>query len=138
MSYYSRQNKSTKVVKKDIQPTESQIQISIMEWAATKEHNGRPLSYHLFHIPNGGRRSAREGNKLKKEGVQAGVPDLYMDIAKGGYHGFRLELKKLKGGIVSAEQKERIAVLNEEGYKAVVCRGFDESVKAIEEYMALN
>lgn len=138
MSYYNRQNKSTKVVNKDIQPTESQIQIAIVEWAATQTYKDRTLAYYLFHVPNGGRRSAREGNKLKKEGMHVGIPDLYMDIARGRYFGFRLELKRNTGGIVSKEQKERITVLKEEGYCAVICRGFDASVKAISDYMALK
>ena len=49
-----------------------------------------------------------------------------------------VELKRLKGGVVSTDQKRILGMLNDEGYQAVVCRGFDEAVKAIEEYMALG
>ena len=138
MSYYNRQNKSTKVVKKDIQPTESQIQQAVIQWCQSQEYKGRPLAYYVAHVPNGGNMSARAGNKLKKEGVQKGYPDLLMDIPMGDYHGLRLELKRLTGGIVSKEQKERIGVLLEEGYQAVVVRGYDETIEAIQEYLNLD
>ncbi len=137
-NYYARQNKPRVVDNKPKQPTESQIQQAVIEWCGLQQYKGRPLAYYVAHVPNGGNMSARAGNKLKKEGVQKGYPDLLMDIPKGGYHGLRLELKRLNGGVVSKEQKERISVLLEEGYQALVVRGYDETVKAIQEYLNLD
>ena len=51
----------------------------------------------VFHIPNGGYRNAREAANLKRQGVKAGVPDLCIPVAKGGYHGLYIEMKTKKG-----------------------------------------
>ena len=47
-----------------------------------------------FHCPNGGSRNAREGAKLKRMGVKAGVPDvIILDTTKDGGKGLCIELK---------------------------------------------
>lgn len=135
---YHRQNKSRKVEVKPKQPSEDQIQMAVVQYLELQKYKDRPLAYYAVHVPNGGRMTARMGNKLKKMGVQAGYCDMLIDIPRGKFHGLRLELKVEKGGVVSAAQKERIAVLLEEGYQAVVCRGYEPTIKAIEEYMALG
>jgi hypothetical protein len=47
----------------------------------------------IFAIPNGGHRHPAVAAKLKAEGLQAGLPDLCLPIAKHGLHSFWLELK---------------------------------------------
>lgn len=138
MSYYNRQNKSTKVVRKDIQPTEDSIHLALMEWLKTQPYKDGKLDAYFHHSPNGGTASPRQKAKFTKMGTLNGFPDLECFIAKGRYHGLYVELKREKGGIVSADQKRILGMLNEEGYAAVVCRGFDASVKSIEQYMALE
>ena len=116
--------------------SEDDIQISIIKWAMLQTYKGKRLNYYLVHVPNGGYRKGREGAKLKSMGVQAGYPDLILDIPKGGYHGLRIELKKLKGGVTRDNQKERIAALIDEGYYAEVCKGFKETTRLIKRYLA--
>ena len=116
--------------------SEDEIQISIINWAHLQKYKDRSLSYYLSHPANGGFRKDKEAAKLKRMGVQAGYPDLILDIPKGGYHGLRIELKKLKGGVTRDNQKERIAVLVEEGYYAEVCKGFQDATQTIKKYMA--
>lgn len=116
--------------------SEDEIQIAIINWATLQKYKGRPLAYYLVHPANGGYRKDKEAAKLKRMGVQAGYPDLMLDIPKGGYHGLRIELKKLKGGRTQDNQKERIDMLNEEGYYAVVCKGFADATNTIKKYMA--
>ena len=115
--------------------SEDSIQIMVMRWARTGERNGRPLADYLHHSPNGGSRHIAEAAKFKRMGVKRGYPDLILDIAKGGYYGARIELKKEKGGRTSKEQKERLQMLADEGYYAVVAKGYDEAVQVISEYM---
>lgn len=118
--------------------SEDSIQIMVMRWARTVEHNGRPLADYLHHSPNGGSRHIAEAAKFKRMGVKRGYPDLILDVAKGGYYGARIELKKAKGGRTSKEQKERLQMLADEGYYAVVAKGYDEAVEAISKYMGVN
>lgn len=118
--------------------SEDSIQIMVMRWARTIEHNGRPLADYLHHSPNGGSRHIAEAAKFKRMGVKRGYPDLILDVAKDGYHGARIELKKATGGRTSKEQKERLQMLADEGYYAVVAKGYDEAVEVISKYMGVS
>jgi hypothetical protein len=85
----------------------------------------------FFHsIPNGGNRDEIEARRLKDEGLQAGIPDLFIP-------GFRLyvEMKRRKGGTVSQKQKEKMAILEGLGYDCIVCRGAKEAVEKTSKYL---
>ena len=88
----------------------------------------------LFHIPNGGKRSEVEAAHLKMQGVKRGVPDLFLPVARQGYHGLFIEMKTAKG-VVSPFQREWLNDLADQGYYATVCRGADEAKKVIEAYL---
>lgn len=69
--------------------------------------------------------------KNKKMGVHAGVPDMlivYPHIV------LFLELKREKGGTVSAEQKSWIVALQEAGVEARIAKGWDEAKQIIDSY----
>lgn len=89
---------------------------------------------HVFAIPNGGKRSMVAAMRAQAEGLCSGVPDLFIPFPNGVYHGLFIEMKKVKGGVVSATQKEWIANLNACGYHAVVCKGFEEAKAVIDSY----
>lgn len=82
----------------------------------------------LYHIPNGGKRDAKTATILKRQGVKAGVPDLHLPVARGGYHGLYIELK-VGDNTTTKKQKDWIRELNKQGYLAVVCYGWDEAAK---------
>ena len=89
----------------------------------------------LFHIPNGGRRDAAEAANLKRQGVKPGVPDLFLPVARGGYHGLFIEMKRRDGGRLSEYQKHWLHLLEREGYCAVVCHGAREAIDLIIGYL---
>ncbi len=89
----------------------------------------------IFAIPNGGFRNIITATRLKRTGVKAGVPDLFLAIPKKGYHGLFIELKNGSKGKLSLNQKEWIKRLNKNGYKAVCCYSFDESIELINNYL---
>ena len=91
----------------------------------------------IYAIPNGGQRNIITAKKLKAEGVTAGIPDLFIAAACGGYNGIYIELKNGKQGIVSESQKKIISHLQNKGYKVVVCRSFDDFVSTINAYLSL-
>ena len=116
-------------------PLEDAEQRIIFQWAAM-ESAARPELGLLYAIPNGGKRAVTDRNRVKGAGREdAGVPDMCLPVARGGYHGLYIELKRQKGGTVSDDQKEWIIALAEQGYKAVVCRGAEEAIGTIKEYL---
>lgn len=120
----------------DLIPSEHDEQAAVIEWCHLMA--GRNLDYGMiFAIPNGGMRSKATAGKLKAEGVKPGVPDLMLPVPKGIYAGMFIEMKRRKGGTVSAEQKDWTSFLGSMGYKCVVCRGADEAKAAILDYMGL-
>ena len=88
-----------------------------------------------FHIANGGSRGKAEAARFKAEGVKAGVPDLFLPVARGPYHGLFIEMKRQKGGKVSDAQKAWISALIDQGYLAVVCYGWKDAAELIEDYL---
>ena len=90
-----------------------------------------------FHVPNGGHRNKVTAAKLKAEGVKAGVPDICVAMARGGYYGLYAEMKAKPpyNAAVSKHQKEWLARLEDEGYLVQVCKGFNEFKSFIDLYM---
>lgn len=113
--------------------TEAMHQERLMLWAAVHEAEHPELRL-LHHIPNGGYRNDKEGARLKRQGVKAGVPDLCLPVARDGYHGLYIELK-IEGNKPTLKQLEFIEALNKEGYKAVVCYGWQDAQITIESYL---
>lgn len=115
-------------------PTEDTEQAHIFAWAAWASGKYPELDL-MHHIPNGGKRSKSEAARFKAQGVKAGVPDIFLPCARGGYHGLYIELKRTKSGKLSAAQKEWIDALREQDYKVIVCYGFDEAREVIINYL---
>lgn len=88
----------------------------------------------LYHIPNGGKRNKTEAKRLKGEGVKAGVPDLCLPVARGGFHGLYIEMKR-QGGTASKDQEKWIRSLGKQGYLTAVCYGWEAAAKTLENYL---
>lgn len=119
---------------------EDNHQKALFTWANTQKTY--PELSGLFAIPNGGFRNAREGARMKAQGVKAGFPDIGLLVARNGYHGLFIELKRpiVKGTVkptVSKEQTEWLARLNFNGYKATVCFGWLDAKEVIEGYLTI-
>ena len=92
-------------------PLEHEEQASLISWCFAAQKLIPELSM-LFAIPNQG--AARLKN-LQTEGVMKGVPDLFLAVARGQYHGLFIELKRRKGGKVSFEQTQWLNELTIQG-----------------------
>lgn len=88
----------------------------------------------LHAVPNGDFRGWGVGTKLKAEGVIPGVPDLFMPVPKGGFHGLYLELKR-KGGKVRDEQWEFMEAVHEQGYFVRIANHLQTALEIIENYL---
>lgn len=116
-------------------PTESQEQKTLFRWADLMGSGKYPELQLLHHIPNGGSRNKAEAHKLKAEGVKAGVPDICLPVPRGSYHGLYIEMKRIRGGRISEEQRKWLKDLAKQGYRAQICRGWEEAAGTIKEYL---
>lgn len=116
-------------------PTEEQEQIALFNWAAWMSNTKWPELAMMYHVPNGGYRNKAEAGRFRAQGVKSGVPDIVLPVARGGWHGLYIELKRTVGGRVSKEQREWLGKLNAQGYYTAVCQGWEEAKNAIEWYL---
>lgn len=110
--------------------SEAQEQAAVVEYCDI-------LNIPVYHVPNGGLRNAREAANLKRQGVKAGVPDLCIPVARGGFHGLYIEMKTLKGKPTD-KQLKWLGLLRDEGYAAYIARGAHQAERLIDQYMSGN
>lgn len=116
------------------QPSESEEQKAVFEWAAAFERV-YPELFLLAAIPNGGYRNPREAARLRAEGVKAGVPDMILFVARGGYHGLAIEMKRQRAYKISPKQICWMRRMSEQGWYAVVCQGAVQAQNIITKYL---
>lgn len=115
---------------------EHQEQEALFQWAAWASA-GHPELNLLHHNPMGS--GAAFGSKtfrlaLARRGGKGGVPDLFLPVARCGFHGLWIELKVGK----NKPSKNQLWWLNElagQGYKAVVCYGWESAKDEILRYL---
>lgn len=107
--------------------------INMVDWHA-KRHPDLAM---LYAVPNGSARHKAVAGKLRAEGVRSGVPDLCLPVARGGCHGLYIELKTATGR-VQASQRDWMARLEAQGYRAVVCRGWREAWAELTDYLDIT
>lgn len=122
---------------------EDTAQKAILTWARWQHYGDGKIADYLHHSPNGGKRHVIEAKKFKHMGAQAGFPDLFLFVPKGGYHGLFIELKRPKSanhakGVLTVHQKVMLERLNVQGYKVVVCYGANAAIDEIKEYLGLK
>jgi hypothetical protein len=115
--------------------SEHDEQAALFQWAAMQQ-SVYPALEMLYAIPNGGHRHQATAARLKAEGVKAGVWDVALDVARGDWHGLRIEMKFGKNKLTT-EQLRWKARYRCYGYKTAVCYSWLEAVAVIEEYLHL-
>lgn len=88
----------------------------------------------MFAIPNGGKRNMGTALKMKATGLKAGIPDIFLPVARIPYNGLFIEMKSPKGH-VQKNQKEWHSSLRLQGYRVEVCYGADRAIHTINEYL---
>lgn len=123
-------------------PLEDVEQSFLMQWCHLSRGTYPDLAW-IYAIPNfsghyGTDRSRLiAGKKLKQLGRKKGYPDLGLDVAKGSYHGLRIELKRCQGGTVSPEQHQWHDRLRAQGYCVLICRGWEAASRDLLWYLSL-
>ena len=112
---------------------ELQIQKSIIKWARCAS-SVRPELELLHSIPNGQNTTPKNRKNLVLSGLLSGIPDLFLPVARGGFHGLYIELKT-ETGRLSVIQKKIMKLLSEQGYKTIVSRNSWDAISEIELYI---
>lgn len=111
---------------------EHNIQTAFFQWAALQKRRFPGLEL-AFAIPNGGWRHPKTARFLKAEGVKPGVPDVFLPVPQGPFHGLFIEFKYGKNTQTPA-QKELARKLQDQGYAVAVCYSLQEAIAAVEKY----
>ena len=106
------------------------------------KNKGAPL---LFSIPNGipvfadKATRCRVGAFFKREGLVAGVPDLYLARAShdGSFHGLFLETKTAQGRL-SKEQRAVRRQLEAAGYRVEVYQSTCDGLEIVQEHLGVK
>jgi hypothetical protein len=106
---------------------ESELQIAVVEYC---ELRGIPV----VHIPNESKRTVTYGAMLKRMGMRKGFPDLFLPIARKGYHGLFIEMKTDKGKL-GEDQHKWLVSLSKEGYLCKVCRSLEAVIDILDQYL---
>lgn len=114
---------------KKLIPSETAEQQAFVHWLRLKR-------IIFTAMPNEGKRSIVAGARMKREGLQAGFPDLLIlslpkQLREQGYRGVAIEMKAVNGRI-RKEQQEWLNILESIGWSAHVCKGCHEAVRLME------
>ena len=111
--------------------TEDQSQIRFMEIV---EEDYPDLFPWMHHSPNGGKRSASVGAKMKKMGTKKGFPDLTLFCPSTLFSGWVRELK-VGEGKASKDQNEWVEHFIRIGWDSDLCWGLDDLLSDFKEYV---
>lgn len=109
-------------------PTEESEQLRLAAWL-----DERRVCW--THVPNGGARHPATAVKLKAAGVKPGIPDILIfdRPSKFEYYvGVAIELKRCRGGKVSAEQQRWCDALRMRGWRALIAHGANDAIRELE------
>lgn len=112
---------------------EAAEQIALFEWAVMQQGKYPELAM-MFHVPNGGSRNELEAANLKRQGVKAGVLDVWLPVPRGGFHGLVIEMKAGKNK-PTQEQLWWIANLIKQGYYVSVSYSWKDAADKILNYL---
>tara|TARA_R110000803_G_scaffold139356_1_gene206028 strand:- start:78 stop:491 length:414 start_codon:yes stop_codon:yes gene_type:complete len=119
--------------------SESEEQSNLIEWAASQE-NIYPELKLLYAIPNqggAGKAAIIRGQRMRREGMRKGIPDLCLPVSRGNFLTLYIEMKFGKGRL-SPEQAQWISLLSSVGHNCQVCHSFEEGVNTLINYLSLN
>lgn len=120
MNYYRKRGEDTE-------------QENVISWANWHLREYPELKW-LHHIPNGGERNKAEAARFKAQGVKAGVSDLFLPAAHGGYFGLYIEMKYGKNK-PTKQQAEFMKDMLFAGYKTKVAYSAEEAIDELRKYL---
>lgn len=111
---------------------EHRLQAACVRWFRLRYPR---LRHALFAVPNGARRDAVTGARLKAEGVLAGVSDLILLKSNRRYGALLIEMKTATGRQSPAQREWERLVADGGEYLYVVVRSLDGFIAAVNGYL---
>jgi hypothetical protein len=123
-------------------PSETQIQIQVIQWWDATCHVWNLPKDALFHIPNQGHRDPRTGAILRRMGLRDGVCDLFLAVPVITKRmvtrpGLFIEMKRPEQETSDA-QDTFIDGTQRRGYPVRVCYSVQQVVELVTKYLALE
>lgn len=112
--------------------SEETEQIHLMMWCRCMESKFPELET-IYHIVNEGKRTAVTGGKLKEMGLRKGMPDVHLPVSRCAFSSLYIEMKKI-GGKPTAEQVDRLEMLERYGNAVAICEGAEAAEKVLTAY----
>lgn len=109
-------------------------QVLVINWC--HQHRDDRLKLIYAHLNGLWARNKSVAVKAKAAGAKAGIPDLFLPVPIGNYHGLYIEMKKTIGSSTAPAQKQWLLKLAEQGYFTCVCKGAEMAKTAIENYLS--
>lgn len=130
--------------------SEHHEQVALFAWARLHEKDTPELAL-LFAVPNGALRPyamrldrrgqpvrySPIGQRLAAEGLKRGVPDVWLPVPRGRYHGLVLEMKWGRNR-PTAQQTWWLGQLTTQGWCTAVCWSTEAAIGMISDYLALK
>jgi len=110
----------------NIHPSEHDEQAGVCDWLDAKFPGVR-----YFAIPNGGHRAIKTAKMLKREGVKAGVPDMYIPVWR-----LWIEMKRVKGGRIEKNQDDWHRYLESIGDTVIVGYGARDASEKVLRFLS--
>lgn len=117
----------------NVTESEDQAQRLIFDWARWQQGKYPQLKA-MYHAANEGKRSARAGAELKRQGMKPGVSDICLPYASGKYNNLYVELK-VGNNKATDNQLKFVDMINSIGGKAVVVYGREATIELITAYL---
>lgn len=118
---------------RSMKASEHEQQKAYFQWVFLKENENEDYKM-IFAIPNGGLRHLRVAQKLKDEGVRAGVWDIFCCVPRYPWSGLWLEMK-VKPNKLTDNQIRFGEMLEERGFKTAVCYSWEDAKQQTEIYL---
>lgn len=112
--------------------SEAHLQAAVIRYIKLKH----PKARYCASLGGQYQKHISQRKKAKATGYVAGFPDLQITEARGGYYGLFIELKLDKRCYPSKAQIDWLEDLNERGYKAICTKGFEDTIKEIDNYLS--
>jgi hypothetical protein len=111
-------------------------QVALFKWIDLAKNRIPELAL-MFAIPNQSQGNMLRGKYYKAEGQRKGIPDVMLPVARRGYHGLFIEIKR-SGGKPSESQLMWKALLKEQGYLSLICIGAGDAIDKTSWYVGLQ